>query len=93
MFTHTHIHSARRQPPLQRRRHPCRFSRQLTRRGSLSRRELGRRQESERTGGRGRVVAPAVFVKQIKRVGDSSPALRTAAAYGPPVQNKEICIH
>lgn len=49
--------------------------------------------DAKQASARGRVAVPIVFVKQIKCIGDSSPALHTATTYGSPVQNKEICIH
>lgn len=49
--------------------------------------------DAKQASARGRVAVPIVFVKQIKCIGDSSPALHTATAYGSLVQNKKICIH
>lgn len=54
---------------------------------------LLKRADAKQASARGRVAVPIVFVKQIKCIGDSSPALHTATAYGSAVQNKKICIH
>lgn len=54
---------------------------------------LPRPTDAKQASARGRVAVPIVFVKQIKCIGDSSPALHTATAYGSTVQNKKICIH
>lgn len=54
---------------------------------------LPRPADAKQASARGHVAVPIVFVKQIKCIGDSSPALHTATAYGSLVQNKKICIH